>query len=67
MHDAMSYPCPRTSAQAAAGEDRCNIKFGDAGGNQLSVPIEFVAGVKATSLKAGSTLGSSSGLGGPTG
>lgn len=40
---ARSYPCPPTSAQAAAGAT-CTISFGNAAGDQVSVPIEFAPG-----------------------
>jgi hypothetical protein len=63
MKDATGYPCPPTTAQAAAG-DHCNINFGDASGNQVSVPIGFVPNTPPTSTKSGSTLSSSSQLGG---
>ncbi len=66
MRAAVAYPCPPTPAQAAAGAT-CNINFGDAGGNQVSVPIGFVAHVRPTSLKPGGTLHSSSALGGLSG
>jgi len=59
MRDATGYPCPPTRAQTRAGAT-CNINLGDASGNQLSVPVSFVPGVRSTSRKAGSTLGSSS-------
>ena len=41
--DARSYPCPPTAKQKAAGLT-CGISFGDAAGNQVTVPISFAAG-----------------------
>ena len=63
LNDARSYPCPPTAAQAAAGAT-CNIAFGDASGDQVSIPISFVPNVAPTSTKPGSTLSPSSELGG---
>jgi len=63
LDDARSYPCPPTAAQAAAGAT-CNIAFGDASGDQVSIPISFVPNVAPTSTKPGSTLSPSSELGG---
>jgi len=63
LNDARSYPCPPTPAQAAAGAT-CNIAFGDASGDQVSIPISFVPNVAPTSTKPGSTLSPSSELGG---
>ncbi|GEM_PF-2260951 len=53
--DAPRYPCPPTAAQRAAGAT-CTIAFGDAAGDQVSVAISFVPGVKRSSTKPGSTL-----------
>lgn len=55
MTDAESYPCPPTTAQGSTGAT-CTIAFGDAGGDQLSANIGFVANAKATVTTPGSTL-----------
>jgi hypothetical protein len=59
MTDAVKFPCPPTPAQVAAGAS-CNLNFGDASGDQVSVDISFVSGTPLTSTKAGSTLSSGS-------
>jgi len=55
MVDASKYPCPPTPAQIATG-DQCTISFGDAGGDQITVPISFAPNTPLTSTKPGSTL-----------
>ncbi len=62
LKDAPAYPCPPTSAQAASGVT-CNIAFGDAGGDQVSVTISFVPNAKPSATKAGRTLSPSVPLG----
>ncbi|HUI02251.1 MAG TPA: hypothetical protein VLZ77_01835 [Acidimicrobiales bacterium] len=54
MTDAPGYPCPPTAAQSAT--TTCNIAFGDASGDQVSIPISFAPDVKPTATKPGSTL-----------
>jgi hypothetical protein len=61
MTDAPAYPCPPTAAQSATAT--CNIAFGDASGDEVSVPISFVPNVKPTATKPGSTLSPSLPLG----
>lgn len=63
LNEAKNYPCPPTAVQVAAGAT-CNIAFGDANGDQVSIPISFVPNVAPTSTKPGSTLSPSSELGG---
>jgi hypothetical protein len=41
--DAAAYPCPPTPAQVSAG-DTCAIRVGDAGGDQVVVPLWFLGG-----------------------
>jgi len=62
LHDAVNFPCPPTPSQSSAGAT-CNIAFGDASGDQVSVPVSFAPGAKASSTKPGPTLSSSLPLG----
>lgn len=55
LKNALRFPCPPTAAQAASGA-KCIIAFGDAGGDQLSTNIGFVAHVKPTATKPGMNI-----------
>jgi hypothetical protein len=55
--DAANFPCPPTTAQAAAGVT-CVLAFGDAGGKQATVAISFVPA--PTAAAAGSAHPASS-------
>ncbi len=61
--DAGGYPCPPTTAQAAAGGS-CVIAFGDLAGDQLSVPIAFVANVQPTQTSPATASATPSGSSG---
>ena len=55
MSTAKYYPCSPTTAQTKSGVT-CHIAVGDAAGDQVSVSISFVPGVKPTATKPGTTI-----------
>ncbi len=63
--DAANYPCPPTPAQEASGAT-CDVIYGDAGGDQVLVPVTFGANPGVTGNNPGGGSGGSTSSAGGT-